>query len=253
MHDKFWTKDQIEHIRSVAFNQIGNYVIKELKKIEIKPDPHAFISFGLRVEGRSIPIIGYSEKDLEQEIKCDNCTLEYAIYGAFGFCPDCGIHNSLQILKASFSIIEKMLRIAIAQDKEICLKLMEDALINVVSSFDGYGRELCRVNSMKSKEPSKADQISFQAIATARENVIKYFGYDFAIGVSDTDWKYLITGFQKRHLLAHKMGVIDQKYVELTGCSPILIGRRVSIAEDDIRNMLRILPVIANSLFMGLK
>ena len=38
------------------------------------------------------------EKQLETEVVCVNCTLRYSVYGVFAFCPDCGQHNSLQIL-----------------------------------------------------------------------------------------------------------------------------------------------------------
>jgi hypothetical protein len=39
------------------------------------------------------------------------CTLDYAIYGVFAFCPDCGAHNSLQMLQKNFKVIPKLMRL----------------------------------------------------------------------------------------------------------------------------------------------
>ena len=36
--------------------------------------------------------------------------------------------------------------------------------------------------------------------------------------------------FQRRHLLAHAMGVIDQAYVSQTGEDPARVGRRIEVS-----------------------
>ena len=100
--DEFWTKQQIKYAQSVAFNKLTGELLKNLKKLEVKPKKNQLISIGISVKGRTAPVIYYAEKDLEEKITCNNCTLEYSIYGIFGFCPDCGIHNSLQIFEANF-------------------------------------------------------------------------------------------------------------------------------------------------------
>ena len=81
-------------------NKLSRALLASLKKIERRPDPRAFISIGITVKGSPTPIIHYSERELEERVTCSACTLQYTIYGAFGFCPDCGVHNSLQIANA---------------------------------------------------------------------------------------------------------------------------------------------------------
>src|SRR5262249_22035276 len=98
-HDKFWAHDQLEYVKSVALNKVTTSLLNDLRRLDRRPDPNAFLSFGITVKGHPTPVRVYRESLLEQELKCEGCTLEYAIFGAFGFCPDCGIHNSLQILE----------------------------------------------------------------------------------------------------------------------------------------------------------
>jgi len=89
------------------------------------------------------PISYYREKKLETEVVCDNCTLRYAIYGVFGWCPDCGTHNSFQILTKNLELAKKELALAEKAEKDLAEHLIGDALENVVSAFDGFGRQLC--------------------------------------------------------------------------------------------------------------
>ena len=50
-------------------------------------------------------------------------------------------------------------------------QLIADALENVVSAFDGFGRELCHVYAQKSTNPVEAEAISFQNLAGAQKRV----------------------------------------------------------------------------------
>ena len=63
------------------------------------------------------------------------------MYGVFAFCPDCGQHNSLQILEGSFGTVTKLLDLASTAPEELGRKLVQNALEDCVSAFDGFGRE----------------------------------------------------------------------------------------------------------------
>lgn len=160
------------------------------------------------------------------------------IYGVFGFCPDCGVHNSLQILEKNFELIEKLLTIAGTQEASVAQQLIENALEDCVSAFDGFGRETCRVFGQNAANPKKAAEIRFQNIKSAAESVIAEFGISFSDAVDPSQWITIQHAFQKRHLLAHKMGVVDEAYQKATGLSAALIGRRISISKDDIHELL---------------
>jgi hypothetical protein len=212
----FFTPDQIEYARSVVMRKVTDAIHKDLKSLEFEHKPQGMFGIGISMKlqpSRPLPIRHYREKQLETEVVCDSCTLRYAIYGVFGWCPDCGVHNSLQILTKNLELAKKELTLAQSADPELANHLIGDALENVVSAFDGFGREICL---------RKGADIRFQNIAGARRRVRETFGFDFADSLSSDEWHSACRVFQKRHLLAHKMGVIDEDYLQKAndpGCS----------------------------------
>lgn len=242
-HNTFWTKPQVEYARSVALNQSTIQFLGQLKKLERRPDRNAFISIGITVKGQPTPIAYYSEHDLEERVACASCTLEYAIYGAFGYCPDCGIRNSQQIVAANFDLALKFLDLARAASDDVKVKLVENALEDAVSAFDGFGREQCANLSYK---------ISFQNIGAARDKLQKTEGCDIAAGLNQLQWDFVCEQFQKRHLLAHKMGVVDEEFVIKTGSDKAFIGRKVSITAADVRGLVECLRSMVNILFASI-
>jgi hypothetical protein len=242
-HDKFWTKAQIEYAKSVALNRITGAIIKDLKALEFNHRPRGAFGIGIsmKVEGRPHPIRYYRERELETTVVCENCTLRYAVYGVFAFCPDCGVHNSLQILKANLELAEKEIALAATVDKAMADYLLADALENAISAFDGFGRESCRVRASSATVPAKAENISFQNLTGARKNVQELFGFDLSGGVDVSDWDFACRCFQKRHLLAHRMGVVDESYVKATGDQSAVVGRKVSISSQEVTRLIDVL------------
>jgi hypothetical protein len=58
--------------------------------------------------------------------------------------------------------------------------------------------------------------------------------------------------FQKRHLLAHKMGIVDAEFLARTRSSPALLGRKVHISDGDVRILVQHLVAMATNLYGGL-
>jgi hypothetical protein len=166
------------------------------------------------------------------------------VYGVFAFCPDCGQHNSLQILDTNLVIIGKLLDLAEGAEPELATKLVENALEDCVSAFDGFGRELCRIYMARSPT-TRLDRWTFQSLDAVRSNIQDFAGIDLSTLVPSSDWSAAVIGFQKRHLVAHKMGVVDQGYITKTGDIRYAIGRKVDISASEVRDLTRIIKVLA--------
>lgn len=247
-HDHFHTREQIEYAKSVAFQQFSDRLTNELKKLEFDHKPRGMFGIGISVKvnpGQSPPIHHYRERQLETEVVCSSCTLRYAVYGVFAFCPDCGQHNSLQILDANLVIVGKLLDLAEAADRELAHKLVENALEDCVSAFDGFGRELCRVY-VAQNPTARLDRWTFQSLDAVRSNIQDLAGADLSALVPSSDWNAAVIGFQKRHLVAHKMGVVDQAYITKTGDTRYAVGRKVDISATEVRDLTRIIKVLAD-------
>ena len=239
-HNEFHTKEQVEYAKSVAFRRIAEAFHKDLKGLEFDHKPKGAFGIGISMKvtpGRPTPIHSYREKELETEVICSHCTLRYSVYGVFAFCPDCGRHNSIQIFGKNLELVEKMLDLAGDGCGELGEKLVENALEDCVSAFDGFGRELCRVNAIRARIPAKAEKVSFQNLEGARTNLLDLFGLDLSALLDATEWRLAVKCFQKRHLVAHKMGIVDQDYLAKSGDKGAIVGRKIKIDLQEVTSL----------------
>jgi len=238
--DQFFTPAQIEYAQSVVINKVTGAFIKDLKSLEFNHRPRGAFGIGIsmKVTGHPEPVRHYSELELEEEVVCDNCTLRYTIYGTFAFCPDCGRHNSRQILDRNLALAQKQLDLAGQVEPDLASHLTSDALENAVSAFDGFGREACRVHAAKATDAAKSEAMSFQNLVGAQKNVLKLFGIDLMSALNASEWSTACRCFQKRHLLAHKMGIVDDAYVKATSDPTATVGRKVLIRAEEVITVL---------------
>ena len=247
-HDHFWTKEQIEYARSVTMRRIADAVRKDFKRLEFEHKPKGSFGLGLSLKfhpGRQPRTHHYREKKLETEVICSNCTLRYAVYGVFAVCPDCGQHNSLQILDKSLEVVNKMVEMATTVERVLAEKLLENALEDCVSAFDGFGRELCRVHESEARNPARAKRISFQNLEGARESLLDLFGIDLSSGVDPEEWRATVVAFQQRHLLAHRFGVVDQEYIDKTGDARAVVGRKITVSDAGVKALVDRIKALA--------
>lgn len=251
---EFFTKEQVKYIKSIAMRHAQGIIEKEVRKWDRQlrsSTRKSFIKLSVDYKKSHLPLAHYAEKEVETKLVCNNCTLEYAIYGKFAKCPDCGAANSLQILGANLSMIEKLLFQAESQtDRSFQEYLIQNALEDVVSSFDSFGKNTLAL-ATKNTELA-AVNISFQNIEKAREKVEKLFGFDMARGLSEDEWKSVVVLFQKRHVISHNDGIIDNPYIQITGDRSAIPGRKVSVSIDEVKSALRHISALANSLADGL-
>ena len=249
--DKFYTQDQIEYLHSFALRKITDAIRKDLKTLEFNEPARGPFGIGMSLtikEGRPVPIRHYREKRLETAVVCDSCTLEYAIYGLFGFCPDCGSHNSFHILGKNLDLVVKQLDLALTIEEETLRRhLIEDALENCVSAFDGFGRESCRIRSSLSKDAARAQSISFQNPNGFGKRLQDLFAVDVKSMVTSSEWNTIHRGFMKRHVVAHRSGVVDAQYLGETSDSNAVVGRRVPLEEQEVRALAELLRSLGRS------
>ena len=250
-HSQFTTKEQVEYAKSVASREIMGAIRKDLKRMEFDDKPKGPFGIGISMKvkpSRLPPIHYYRETRLETEVVCNLCTLRYSVYGVFAFCPDCGHHNSLQILNKNVEVVGKMLEIAKGEEKAVAEKLIESALENCVSAFDAYGRELCHLHADQATNPIRARGTSFQNLEGARSNLLKLFGMDLSSYVRPEEWREAVMAFQKRHLFTHKLGVVDQDYLKRSGDTHAVLGRKIGIGVAGVDRLTTIVHALAQGL-----
>jgi len=56
---------------------------------------------------------------------------------------------------------------------------------------------------------------------------------------------------QKRHLLAHKMGVVDDNYIHKTNDAWAVLGRRIALSQLEVETSISIVEAMGRRLFTG--
>jgi hypothetical protein len=147
----------------------------------------------------------------------------------------------------------RILDLASAADPGLAEYLVGNALEDAVAALDGFGREACRAYAPKASDPAKVERLSFQNLVGARDRVQPLFGFDFSSGTASADWDLAVRCFQKRHLLAHKMGVVDREYVKATGDLGATVGRKVRIDREEVNRLFAVLKTLSANLIAGLE
>lgn len=234
----FHTKDQVEYATSMAFRAITEAVTKDLKKMEFSSKPRGAFGIGisLTVKPGNLPqIYRYQEQALETYIECSECTLNYSVFGVFAYCPDCGLHNSLQTLKKNYEVVLKMLELSTTVEGDLRNHLVENALEDCVSAFDGFGRSLVAAHS-KNNGNQNVD-IRFQNLEAGLKKVETLLSISLSSVLSHPSFSRVTLSFQKRHLISHKMGVIDNDYIAKSGDQGAILGRKIHISTDEVRSL----------------
>ena len=83
--------------------------------------------------------------------------------------------------------------------------------------------------------------MSFQNLEGAKTTFLDSFGMDLSAEVAPEEWRTAAIGFQKRHLVTHKLGVVDQEYITKTGDTRAVVGRKIGISAEEVRGLARII------------
>jgi Zn finger protein HypA/HybF involved in hydrogenase expression len=246
--DTFWTQAQLEYAQSIAMQQAFNKIIKpqlnkltnSFKQLE-RNSTNSFIQFKVKTTGDNIrlPIKYYSESELETNLTCDNCRLDFAIYGVFSNCPDCNKTNAFLIYEKSIEVIKK--KLAIFSKPEIPDDIIEISLSSVltslISAFDGLGKELR--NKKPDHYPSKPRNL-FQSIYVLNEKM------DNLISNNHSNFNGLIKYFQIRHIFEHNMGVVDSDCVKKVPELSNLSGRKYKLTIMELDEFIKLMSELGS-------
>ena|SRR6266480_2186458 len=97
----------------------------------------------------------------------------------------------------------------------------------------------------------EVEQISFQQILRADELLHGFFGIELLKGITDTDRKFLNKIFNRRHILTHNAGRVDQEYLDRTLDSSVRLHQKIVVKSREIRRLLPLLKIMATNLFCG--
>ena len=187
----------------------------------------------------------YSEQQQQRQFQCSYCDVKYDILGDYGGCPGCGKLNAREVIDIKLKDLESQI-----QDVDETVVERNERAIHwekltvCVSEFEGLANYLLdyflRIPATtKRKKDLRA--VSFQRFDKANDCFSNWFGFDFLENIPPVDRIFLNKMFNRRHLVTHKAGRVDQEYLNNTGDTSVRINEVIRFKHKDI---LRLLPLI---------
>lgn len=250
--DSWWTTEQLEHAKKQALKQVESVMGRAMRTDALnfnrRQPRNSFIKMSMSVKGFNYHpmMMPFQAKELfERKIQCDKCNSRYSVIGSAYFCPCCG-HNSVE--KTFDDSIKKILAKIDNQDiirkafhdigqkdeAEITIKsLIESAISDGVTAFQRLADEL--YTKVPNCKPASFN--AFQRIDDGNRLWKNACGQGYEDWLTLGELSDLKLLFQKRHLLAHKEGMVDDKYIQKSGDTNYRAGQRIIIRDVEIRRL----------------
>lgn len=250
--DSWWTTEQIEHAKRQALRfvkgRIGQAMETDARAFNRKQPRNSFISMSMKVSGVShstFILPAQATELMELKITCEECNARFSVIGSAYFCPSCG-HNSVErtfddSIKKILSKIEnaEIIRKAFADigkkdDAEVTIRsLTESALSDGVTAYQRLAEELYARIPAAPKAPFNV----FQRLSDGSDLWKKICGKGYDDWLDGTELRDMNILFQKRHILVHNEGIVDDKYIKRSGDSTYRASQRIVVTASDIRRL----------------
>ncbi len=193
---------------------------------------------------------------IELAIQCELCAARFAVIGCAFFCPCCGhnsvertFNDSLRKIRAKVEVLDRV-RAALRDDGQldeaeiVCQSLLESAIQDAVGSFQRLCDEIYAGIPGQGVPPRNVFQRLDDASDLWRATV--GFGYDDSLAPEELNQLKVL--YQRRHLLAHRDGVVDAEYLRKTSDPRYREGQRIVVSTDDVVTMVTLVERLATGL-----
>lgn len=204
------------------------------------------ISIELSMKPARLPPVGRPlEEELRRDVHCEHCGLDHAVFGLATWCPDCGRDVFISHVSAEMEVLRKVLN-AVDSRREtlgprVAARDVENTLEDVVSVCEAVLKAVTRRHllSLGKTEDEVTDILEkrvrngFQNLERARERLQEFTGATIGRVLQESDFAFLVGVLEKRHPIAHNLGVVDRKYLAKVRTGEVE-GREVRVTADEV-------------------
>jgi len=181
-------------------------------------------------------------EDLLRDISCHACARRYGVYAISLFCPDCSAVNLLDHFSRESELVSRQSELAdqarSSQKLELAYRLLGNAHEDVLTAFETALKTVYG-HLVRHKLPDQADELlSTRTLGSAFQNIDKARKLFGAIGVDlfseldERDHASLRLNIEKRHVIGHNLGLVDEKYAQFDEVQEP--GQTVRLLSEDI-------------------
>jgi len=268
-HGEFISNAQKERVHAAAqglAHQMAHTMVNDmLSRTFGRPQPAprsgSFISIQMSYTPGSPPPIRELPEVIEREsrrvIECSTCRNHYAVFSASAYCPVCGprpatetvieaIESARQALAVEDQIAEperEQLRAA-----GVFERFAVDALGSVVSLFELFAREQFAQRVADADSATRGKGNIFQRLDDTATLFADRASVDIVAVAGTERWSRLKRAFAQRHVLTHRGGIVDARFLDQVPDSGLVVGQRLVIRRHDASTALDDLEAFVRSL-----
>lgn len=260
--DHWWTTEQVERgqkeARAHGVAQVQRAIHTGLKrdarKWNRRQPRNSLLQLKMSVPSHA-PVVPRprpiaANEPLRFKIVCSRCECRYAVVGCAFFCPACG-HNdatmmfdqALKGIRESLDSLASIERTDLDADamESVRRTIVEGGLQNTVAAFQRYAESLYE----GLRNAPRARQNIFQNISGGDKTWLSATGKRYLDYLTEVELGTLKLAFQRRHLLAHRQGLVDEKYIGRSGDDSYLPGQRLSLRSAFVRECVGLVEKLA--------
>lgn len=199
----------------------------------------------------------YSEEKQQQHFVCqtDLCGAQTDILGEHGYCPRCGRTNARKLFLdaidgelARFETVKNTVT-----DRRERESVWEEMTKNAVSKLEALGKHLRRRllgYPLTASRRKQLENLNFQQPLVANASLKEWYGVGLLEWpgtetnpkriVEPDDVPFIRKMVQRRHILIHNGGIVDQEYLELSGDATVRLDERIQIRSREAKRFLEV-------------
>ncbi|MBT2687293.1 hypothetical protein J7I93_03760 [Bacillus sp. ISL-47] len=259
--DAWFTDEQYNGIQKIVENCTLSYfqgeINKTFNKFSKSTRNNQFVKIAYKptrkITFQNNPI-GQRE-EWEIEIICEICGTRSSIIGSAYFCPCCGNNAAEKIFDESLDTIQKMIESKQAmltmfselygkyKAETMCRSMFEGSLGDIVSAFQKYAE--ARFMKLSTKKVRVND---FQIVEKGSTLFNDYCGSGYGTWLSKEELNFMNLMFQRRHILEHNNGIVDERYIKQSNDLNYKVGQRLVLKEKEVVTLLRVIKELGEGL-----
>ncbi len=260
--NSWWTTEQLENVKEQATKHILGRIDKALKQgardFNARQPRNSFIKMSITIKGTRrqhyfLPIP--SKEEMQLKIQCKACNAKYAVIGSAFFCPCCGHNSAEETFENSLKKIESKIKnipvirqaveeISKDEAETTCRSLIETSFGESVVAFQRF----CEVTFTTKSPKTKLKFNAFQNLEVGAEYWKDLLGETYYDWLTAQEWKRINKLFQKRHLLSHTEGIVDQKYIDKSKDFTYKVGQRIVVKEKEVLELLKLIKKMTDTI-----
>ncbi|MBX3394296.1 MAG: hypothetical protein KF841_02895 [Phycisphaerae bacterium] len=264
------TPEQQRYIEQVAHAEMSRLLNGALSRAVSRTRPRHFgggllrLSMSLSYKPGSIPAVFpvSAREELRQDFTCEACGCRYASLGASFFCPACGHNSAASCFDNTLETVRKTvaafagIRSAIEQEAnadaaadaaaDAIRQVLEDQFPRLVGAFERLNEALFAKLPNESQFIRKGNV--FQRLDDAATLWMQATGKGYGDFLDAGELQRLKLLFQRRHVLSHRQGIVDQAYLDKSGDRTYAVGQRLVFRDADVLELIDLLARVAAGL-----